>query len=126
MTRECHVRFCERFGAKLPGPTCHLYRAVDKAGDTVDFLFRAKRDKAAARCYFERVIAQNGLPETVTIGKSGANLAGLNAINAERETPIKIRQSKYLNNVVEQDHRAIKRVVRPMLGFERFRFARII
>ncbi len=104
----------------------YLYRAVDKAGDTVDFLFRAKRDKAAARRYFERAIAQNGLPETVTIDKSGANLAGLNAINAERETPIKIRQSKYLNNVVEQDHRAIKRVVRPMLGFKRFRCARII
>jgi len=86
----------------------------------------AKRDKAAARRYFERAIAQNGLPETVTIDKSGANLAGLNAINAERETPIKIRQSKYLNNVVEQDHRAIKRVVRPMLGFKRFRCARII
>ena len=115
---ETHIR--------VKGEWKFLYRAVDKAGDTVDFLFRAKRDKAAARRYFERAIAQNGLPETVTIDKSGANLAGLNAINAERETPIKIRQSKYLNNVVEQDHRAIKRVVRPMLGFKRFRYARII
>ena len=106
---------------RVKGEWKYLYRAVDKAGDTVDFLFRAKRDKAAARRYFERAIAKNGLPETVTIDKSGANLAGLNAINAERETPIKIRQSKYLNNVVEQDHRAIKRVVRPMLGFKRFR-----
>ncbi len=103
-----------------------MYRAVDKAGDTVDFLFRAKRDKAAARRYFGRVIAGNGVPETVTIDKSGANLAGLNAINADREVPIKIRQSKYLNNVVEQDHRAIKRIVRPMLGFQSFRCARII
>ena len=84
----------------------YLYRAVDKAGDTVDFLFRAKRDKAAARRYFEKAIAGNGVPETVTIDKSGANLAGLSAINADREMPIKIRQSKYLNNVVEQDHRA--------------------
>jgi transposase-like protein len=55
---------------------------------------------------FENAIAQNGLPETVTIDKSGANLAALHAINAERETPIKIRQSKYLNNLIEQDHRA--------------------
>ena len=62
----------------------------------------------------------------MTIDKSGANLAGLNAINAERETPIKIRQSKYLNNVVEQDHRAIKRVVRPMLGFKNLRCACIV
>jgi len=62
----------------------------------------------------------------VTIDKSGANLAGLNAINADREAPIKIRQSKYLNNVAEQDHRAIKHIVRPMLGFKSFRCARII
>src|SRR6201746_1050248 len=126
MTRECHVRFCERFGAKLPGPTYHLYRAVDKAGHTVDFLLRAHRDKAAARRYFEKAIDQNGAPETVTMDKSGANLAALQAINAERETPIKIRQVKYLNNIVEQDHRAIKRRTRPMMGFKNFRCARII
>ena len=126
MTRECHVRFCERFGAKLPGPTYHLYRAVDKDGNTIDFLLRAHRDKTAARRYFEKSIAQNGVPETVTIDKSGANLAALEAINADRETPIRIRQSKYLNNLVEQDHRAIKRRTRPMLGFKTFRCARIL
>jgi putative transposase len=58
--------------------------------------------------------------------KSGANLAALQAINAERETPIKIGQVKYLNNIVEQDHRAIKRRTRPMMGFKDFRCARII
>jgi putative transposase len=91
-------------------------------------LLRAHRDKAAARRYFERSIDQNGEPETVTIDKdkSGANLAALDALNAERETPIKIRQNKYLNNVVEQDHRAIKRRTRPMLGFKNFRCARIL
>src|ERR1700709_2863352 len=94
MTRECHVRFCERFGAKLPGPTYHLYRAVDKAGHTVDFLLRAHRDKAAARRYFEKAIDRNGAPETVIMDKSGANLATLQAINAERETPIRVRQVK--------------------------------
>jgi putative transposase len=62
----------------------------------------------------------------VTIDKSGANLAALQAINAERETPIKVRQVKYLNNIVEQDHRAIKRRTRPMMGFKDFRCARII
>jgi putative transposase len=65
-------------------------------------------------------------PETVTIDKSGANLAALEALNAERDTPIKIRQNKYLNNIVEQDHRAIKRRTRPMLGFKTFRCARIL
>jgi putative transposase len=98
---------------KVKGEWKYLCRAVDKAGDTVDFLFRAKRDKGAARRYFAKAIAGIGVPETVTIDTSGANLAGLNAINAGREISIKIRQSKYLNNVVEQDHRAIKRIVQP-------------
>ena len=62
----------------------------------------------------------------MAIDKSGANLAALEAINAERETPIKIRQTKYLNNIIEQDHRAIKRRTRPMLGFKNFRCARIL
>jgi putative transposase len=104
----------------------YLYRAVDKAGNTIDFLFRAKRDKVPARRFIDKAIGQNGSPETVTIDKSGSNLAALHAVNAERETPIKIRQVKYLNNVVEQDHRAIKRITRPMLGFKDFRRARII
>ena len=80
----------------------------------------------AARCFFEKSIAQNGAPETVTIDKSGSNLAALHAVNAKRETPIKIRQIKYLNNVIEQDHRAIKRIIKPMMGFKDFRCARII
>jgi transposase-like protein len=88
-----------------------------------------------ARRFFEKSIARNGVPETITIDKSGSNLAALHAVNAERETPITIRQVKYLNNVVEQDHRAIKRITRPtprrkcpwgMLGFKDFRCARII
>jgi len=111
---------------RIKGEWRYLYRAVDKDGNTIDFLLRAKRDKVAARRYFEKSIAQNGVPETVTIDKSGANLAALDAINADRETPIRIRQSKYLNNLIEQDHRAIKRRTRPMLGFKNFRCARIL
>jgi putative transposase len=87
---------------------------------------RAKRDKAAARCLFERAIDQKSSPETVTIDKSGANLAALNAVDAERETSIKVHQIKYLNNIVEQDHRAIYRPTRPMLGFNDFNCARVI
>ncbi|WP_208328516.1 IS6 family transposase [Paraburkholderia sp. BL6665CI2N2] len=109
---------------RVKGEWRYLYRAVDKDGNTIDFLLRAHRDKTAARRYFEKSIAQNGMPETVTIDKSGADLAALEAINDARETPIKIRQSKYLNNLVEQDHRAIKRRTRPMLGFKTFRCAR--
>ena len=111
---------------KVGGQWKYLYRAVDKAGNTVDFLLRARRDKIAARRYFEKAIEHNGEPETVTIDKSGANLAALDALNAEREAPFRIRQIKYLNNIVEQDHRAIKRMVRPMMGFKSFRCARVI
>src|SRR5258705_10939732 len=111
---------------KVKGEWKYLYRAVDKAGKTVDFLFRAKRDKVAARRFFEKSIAQNGVPKTVTIDKSSSNLAALHAVNAERETSIKIRQVKYLNNIVEQDHRAIKRITRSMLGFTNFHCARVI
>ena len=111
---------------KVKGQWKYLYRAVDKDGATVDFLFRARRDKVAARRYFEKAIDQNGAPETVTVDKSGSNLAALQAVNADREAPIRIRQCKYLNNIVEQDHRAIKRIVKPMMGFKDFRCARII
>jgi transposase-like protein len=111
---------------KVKGQWKYLYRAVDKQGNTVDFLLRAHRDKAAARRYFEKAIDRNGAPETVTMDKSGANLAALEAINADRETPIRIRQNKYLNNIVEQDHRAVKRIIKPMMGFKDFRCARII
>jgi transposase-like protein len=111
---------------KVKGEWKYLYRAVDKAGDTVDFLLRAHRDKAAARRFFEQAIEQNGAPEKVTIDKSGSNAAALEAINAGRGKRIVVRQVKYLNNIVEQDHRAIKRRARPMLGFKDFRCARIL
>jgi transposase-like protein len=105
---------------KVNGRWTYLYRAVDKDGDTVDFLLRAHRDKAAARRYLEKAIRYNGEPGTVTIDRSGANLAALDDINSRREQQIKIRQVKYLNNIVEQDHRAIKRRTRPMIGLKKF------
>ena len=111
---------------KIRGEWRCLYRAVDKEGNTVDFLLRARRNKAAAQRYFEKSIQQNGIPETVTIDKSGASLAALHAVNGGRNTPIKIRQVKYLLNVIEQDHRAIKRIIRPMLGVKDFRCTRVI
>ena len=75
---------------KVEGQWKFLYRAVDKEGKTVDFLLRAHRDKAAARRYFEKAIDQNGEPETITVDRSGANLAALEALNAGRATPIRI------------------------------------
>ncbi|WP_184223106.1 IS6 family transposase [Granulicella aggregans] len=111
---------------RVRGEWKYLYRAVDKAGDTVDFLLRAHRDKAAARRFFEQAVERNGSPEKVTIDKSGSNVAALEALNVGRRKPIVVRQVKYLNNIVEQDHRAIKRRTKPMLGFRNFRCARIL
>jgi len=111
---------------RVRGEWKYLYRAVDKAGDTVDFLLRAHRDKAAARRFFEQAIERNGAPEKVNIDKSGSNVAALESMNAGRGERIVVRQVKYLNNIVEQDHRAIKRRTRPMLGFKEFRCARIL
>ena len=76
--------------------------------------------------YFEKAIGQNGVPETVAMDKSVTNLAALQAINAESETPVKVRQVKYLNNIVKQDHRAIKPIIKPMMGFKDYRCAQII
>jgi putative transposase len=111
---------------KVAGQWKYLYRAVDKTGDTVDFLLRAKRDHAAARAFFERAIGLHDVPEKVAIDKSGSNTAAIASIQADSGVTIMLRQSKYLNNIVEQDHRGIKRVTRPMLGFKTFRCARII
>ena len=111
---------------KISGQWKYLYRAVDRDGDTVDFLLRAKRDHAAARAVFERTMELHGVPKKITIDKSGASNAAITSIQAESGLPIEMRQSKYLNNLVEQDHRAVKRITRPMLGFKTFRCARIL
>ncbi|MBN8750301.1 MAG: IS6 family transposase [Variovorax sp.] len=111
---------------RVAGQWKYLYRAVDRDGDTIDFLLRAKRDHAAARRFLEQSIGLHGVPEKITIDKSGANRAAILSINSDSGADIELRQRKYLNNVVEQDHRAIKRIVRPMLGFKSFRCARIL
>ena len=111
---------------KVAGQWKYLYRAVDRAGDTVDFLLTAKRDMAAARRFLERAINLHGLPEKITIDKSGANTAAIESIKADACVDILMRQNKYHNNIVEQDHRAIKRIPRPILGFKSFWSARII
>jgi putative transposase len=108
---------------KVKGVWKYLYRAVDKQGKTVDFLLRAKRDMAAAKRFFDKAMGANGDPDKIAMDKSGANKAAIDEVNAGRDVPIVVRQVKYLNNIVEQDHRAIKRVTRPMLNFKSFRAA---
>jgi putative transposase len=105
---------------RIKGQWKYLYRAVDKAGHTVDFLLTPHRDRAAAEAFLHKAIRTQGLPEKITIDQSGSNTAAITHYNKMHKTGIVIRQCKYLNNLVEQDHRAVKRIVRPMLGFKSF------
>jgi len=122
--REYHAQFCEKLKGrflqlthpyiKVKGKWVYLYRAVDKFGDTVDFMLSEHRDEAAATAFFKQAIDANGFPQKVVMDKSGANYAGLENINmllmlAGLLSFIEICQVKYLNNVVEQNHRFIKK-----------------
>ncbi|MDE9565528.1 IS6 family transposase [Xenorhabdus bovienii] len=113
---------------KIKGQWRYLYRAVDSDGNTVDFLLTAHRDKEAALCFFKKAIRQHGQPDGVTMDKSGANKAAVDELNKEKtkDNDIIIRQNKSLNNLIERDHRHVKRRTRPMLGFKNFRRAQTV
>jgi putative transposase len=101
----------------------YLYRAVDKHGQTMDFLLTEQRDERAAMRFLTKAIHRHSVPERITIDGSAANEAAIRSYNAEHGTAIIIRQVKYLNNILEQDHRTVKRLTRPMLGFKSFEAA---
>jgi len=105
---------------KVKGQWYYLYRAVATSGQTIDFLLTEQRDEQAATRFLTKAIRCHGVPKTITIDGSEANAAAIRRYNAEHVTAIIIRQVKYLNNIVEQDHQAIKRMTRPMLGFKSF------
>jgi putative transposase len=108
---------------KVKGEWRYLYRAVDKTGQTIDFLLTEQRDERAAKRFLSKAICRHGVPVKITIDRSEANAAAIRSYNKEHGTMIAIRQVKYLNNIVEQDHRVVKRVTRPMLGFKSFQAA---
>ena len=112
---------------KLNGKWVYLYRALDKEGNTIDFLLRSRRNAIAAKAFFKKAFKENGRPEKVTIDKSGSNKAALESFNKDvaKEDEIEVRQIKYLNNIVEQDHRFIKKRTRPTLGFKNFHSAKV-
>ncbi len=108
---------------KIKGRDCYLYRAVDKEGNSVDFLLTKKRDKKAAKAFFRKAFRQHGQPAKVSIDKSGSNISALTFYNAKlkgHEPKITFYQSKYLNNIVEQDHRFVIPVTLPMMQFKAF------
>ena len=96
---------------------------MDKTGQTIDFLLTKHRDERAAKRFLTKAIRRHGVPEKITIDGSAANEAAIKSYNEEHGTAIAIRKIKYLNNIVEQDHRGVKRVTRPMLGFKAFEAA---
>ena len=111
---------------KIKGRWTYLYRAIDKEGKTVDFLLRAKRDVAAAKAFFRRAFSsQGGLPHKITLdGYQASHRAAEEALGEHPEgNQCEIRSSKYLNNLIEEDHRSIKLRLGPMLGFKKFRRA---
>jgi IS6 family transposase len=106
---------------RVKGRWTYLYRAVDSRGQTIDFLLSAKRDTAAAKRFFRKALAQPHTvnPRTITVDKNPAYPRAVVELKKEGELwrRSRLRQVKYLNNIVEQDHRRIKRLIRPGLGF---------
>ena len=113
---------------RVKGRWAYLYRAVDSRGQTVDLLLSAKRDSAAARRFFRKALNQPHTvnPRRITVDKNPAYPSATRAMKKAGELWrfSKLRQARYLNNLVEQDHRRVKRLVRPGLGFGSFATAR--
>jgi transposase-like protein len=108
---------------KVHGEWVYLYREVDKAFQTVDFRLSRRRDVAAAKAFFQKAIQHEGRsPHTITLDGCAASHRAVREMRDDRLFPKKtrLRSSKYLNNLIEQDHRGIKSRTRPMLGFKNF------
>ena len=113
---------------KVKGKDKYLYRAVDSDGNTLDFLLTAKRDAAAAKRFFRKALnaVHTQSPRVINVDKNAAYPKAVDELKAKEELSLQVelRQNKYLNNIVEQDHRAIKRLVKPGMGFGSFNTAR--
>jgi IS6 family transposase len=106
---------------KVKGRWTYLYRAVDSRGRTIDFLLSAKRDAEAAKRFFRKALGQPHTvnPRTITVDKNPAYPCAVAEMKEDGELWrfARLRRCKFLNNMVEQDHRRVKRLVRPGLGF---------
>jgi putative transposase len=120
---------------RVRGQWRYLYRAIDGNGDTVEFLFSERRNLAAAKRFLRKALKRHGRPESIVIDGSQTNREAnvscdttdqLHDRSRRKLKPIKVRQSRHLNNRIEQDHRAVKRRVRSMLGFKSMVSARVI
>jgi transposase-like protein len=112
---------------KVKGKWTYLYRAVDKEGNTLDFVLRAKRDAKAASRFFKKTLKANHTqtPRVINVDKNPALSCAIDNLKNDDFLPTKtvFRQVKFLNNIVEQDHRFIKKITKPALGFQSCRTA---
>jgi transposase-like protein len=113
---------------KVRGEWVYLYRAVDKAGKTVDFDLSRKRDVNAAKAFLRKAMKGQRIPAKVTLDAYAASHRAVTDLKATGELPkrVRVRTSKYLNNAIEQDHRRIKQRLRPMLGLKSFQTAAVV
>ncbi|MGE6896668.1 IS6 family transposase [Priestia flexa] len=115
---------------KVKGQWMYLYRAVDSEGNTIDFYLSKARNKQAAKCFFKKALAFShaSKPRVITVDKNLAYPVAIQELKEEKQMPegIQLRQVKYLNNIVEQDHRFIKKRIRSMLGLKSLRTAKRI
>ncbi len=115
---------------KIKGQWMYLYRAVDSEGNTIDFYLSESRDKRAAKRLFKKALAFShvSMPRVITVDKNPAYPVAIRGLKEEKQMPegIQLRQVQYLNNIVEQDHRFIKKRIRPMLGLKPLRTAKQI
>ncbi len=117
--------FLDETFIKVGGINYYLYRAVDSEGFTIDFKLYKRPNKTTAKKYLDMAIKNNLEPKKINIDGSLANEAGIKKYNEENDADIKITKIKYLNNIVEQDHRKIKRKVRSIQTFKNFSTAQI-
>ena len=103
--------------SRVIGEWRYVYRVVDKPGQTIDVLLTEERDEQAAKRVLTKAIRRHGVPETITIDGSAAHEAAIRSDNKGHGTAIEMRQITYVNKMVEQDHRGVKRITRPLLGF---------
>lgn len=115
---------------KVKGKWMYLYRAVDSEGSTIDFYLSKSRNKQAAKRFFKKALAFSHVstPRVITVDKNPAYPIAINELKNEKKMPIgiQVRKIKYLNNIVEQDHRFIKKRISPMLGLKSFHTAKAI
>ena len=112
---------------RVRGEWKYLYRAVDKQANTIDFLLSEHRDIGAAKRFFTQATDKHGAPEKITVDGYPATHSALAELKKSGMLPrqVVVRTSKYLNNLIEQDHRRVKQRAYSMLGFKRFENASV-